>query len=178
MRFVETTIPGAYVVELEPLRDERGWFARTFCRDEFTAHGLEPLIVQCNISFSDRAGTLRGMHFQQKPHGESKLVRCTRGAIYDVILDIRPASVAYRRWFAVELTPENGRMLYIPVGVAHGFQTLVDASEVHYQMGHEHVSQAARGVRFDDPAFNIEWPDPPGRRIVSQRDQAYADFSA
>ena len=177
MRFAETPIPGAYVIELEPVADERGWFARTFCASEFAAHGLEPAVVQCNTSFNARAGTLRGMHWQEQPHGEVKLVRCTRGAVWDAIVDLRPHSPAYCRWHAVELTAENGRMLYIPVDVAHGFQTLVDGSEVHYQMGHEYMPESARGARFDDPAFGIEWPVPPsGGRIVSEKDRSYPDF--
>lgn len=177
MRFAETPIPGAFVVELEPVADERGWFARTFCANDFAAHGLEPAVVQCNTSFNERAGTLRGLHWQDQPHGEVKLVRCTRGAVWDVIVDLRRDSPAFCRWHAVELTPENGRMLYIPVDVAHGFQTLADASEVHYQMGYEYVPESARGVRFDDPTFGIEWPDAPAAgRIVSEKDRSYPDF--
>jgi dTDP-4-dehydrorhamnose 3,5-epimerase len=177
VRFTQTPIPGAYLIELESFVDERGWFARTFDSAEFDARGLEPAVVQCNTSFNAHAGTLRGMHWQRQPHGEVKLVRCTRGAIFDVIVDLRRGSSAYCGWYGVELTPENGRMLYIPVDVAHGFQSLVDESEVHYQMGHEYVPEAACGVRFDDPAFGIEWPAPPrGGRRMSERDRGYPDF--
>lgn len=173
MIFTETAIAGAYLVELEPIADERGWFARTFDREEFERRGLEPAVVQCNTSFNERAGTLRGMHLQAEPHGEPKLVRCTRGAIFDAIVDLRPGSASHREWYGVDLTPDNGRMLYIPVGVAHGFQTLADASEVSYQMGHEYVPDSAGGVRWDDPAFGIDWPEAPGERVISERDSSY-----
>jgi dTDP-4-dehydrorhamnose 3,5-epimerase len=177
MVFTETPIMGAFLIQLEPLFDERGWFARTFDREEFSSRGLEPAVVQCNTSFNERAGTLRGMHLQSEPHGEPKLVRCTRGAIFDVIVDVRPASPTHRDWHAVELTPDNGRMLYIPVGVAHGFQTLADHSEVGYQMGHSYVADSAVGVRWDDPAFGIKWPDPPGERVISERDASHPDYT-
>lgn len=176
MEFSETPIPGAYLIELEPIADERGWFARTFDREEFERRGLEPAVVQCNASFNEHAGTLRGMHLQAEPHGEPKLVRCTRGAVFDVIVDLRPDSPAHRRWHGVELTPDNGRMLYIPVGVAHGFQTLADGSEVGYQMGHEYVPDSAGGVRWDDPAFGIDWPAPPSERVISPKDASYPDY--
>ena len=174
MRFTETPLRGAFVVELDLLADERGHFARTFDRDEFAAHGLDPAVVQCNTSFNARRGTLRGMHYQADPDGEAKLVRCTRGSVFDVAVDLRPGSETFRRWFGVELSAGNGRMLYIPVGMAHGFQSLEDGCELHYQMSHHYVPEAARGVRFDDPAFGIEWPlaDP----IVSERDRAFPDF--
>jgi dTDP-4-dehydrorhamnose 3,5-epimerase len=177
VRFSSTPIPGAFVIELEPVRDERGWFARTFDAAELAERRLEPAVVQSSTSFNARAGTLRGMHWQEQPHGEVKLVRCTRGAIYDVLVDLRPDSPAYCEWFGLELTPENGRMLYVPVDVAHGFQTLADASEVHYQMSHEYVPDAARGVRYDDPVFGIHWPAPEGELTVSERDRAYPDFT-
>ena len=174
MRFVPTPLAGAVVIELDLLEDERGHFARTYDAEEFARHGLDPTVVQCNTSFNARAGTLRGMHYQAEPDGEPKLMRCTRGAIYDVLVDLRPESETYCRWFGAELTADNARMLYAPVGLAHGFQTLVDASEVHYQMSHHYVPEQARGVRWDDPAFGIEWPlaDP----IVSDRDRQYPDF--
>ena len=175
MIFTETPLSGASLIELDPVRDERGWFARTFDAEEFRERGLDPDVVQCSTSFNERAGTLRGMHYQEEPHGEPKLVRCTRGAIYDVIVDLRPDSPTYCEWFGTELTAENMRMLYIPVGVAHGFQTLVESSEVHYQMGHEYVPEAARGVRWDDPAFGIQWPATE-RRLISERDSGYRDF--
>jgi dTDP-4-dehydrorhamnose 3,5-epimerase len=173
VRFVPTPLAGAFVIELERLEDERGHFARTFDAQEFERHGLDPAVVQCNTSFNARAGTLRGMHYQARPHGEAKLVRCTRGAIHDVIVDLRPDSQTYRRWYGVDLTADNGRMLYVPVDFAHGFQTLEDASEVHYQMSHHYVPDHARGVRFDDPAFGIEWPLPDP--TVSERDRQFPD---
>jgi dTDP-4-dehydrorhamnose 3,5-epimerase len=176
MRFLPTPLPGAWVIEPEQLDDERGWFARTFDADEFHARGLNPAIVQCNASFNARRGTLRGMHYQAAPHGESKLVRCVRGAIFDVAVDLRADSPTRGRWHGVELSGENRRAYYIPAGLAHGFQTLTDGCEVLYQMGHRYVPDAARGVRFDDPAFAIEWPDPHGERIVSERDRGYEDF--
>jgi dTDP-4-dehydrorhamnose 3,5-epimerase len=178
MRFTDTLIGGVVVVDPEPLSDDRGHFARTFSGRDFARLGLDPHVSQCNTSFNARAGTLRGMHFQAQPHGEAKLVRCTRGAIFDVAVDLRPASPAFRRWFGVELTQENGRQLHIPAGVAHGFQTLEDASEVFYLMSHEYVPGAGRGVRWDDPAFGIEWPAaPPGGRVISERDASYRDVA-
>jgi len=176
VRFIEAALAGAWVIERERVADERGFFARTFDRDEFAARGLEPAIVQCSTSFNAQAGTLRGMHLQLAPHGEPKLVRCTRGAIYDVIVDLRPDSATHRRWFATELSADNGRAVYIPPGVAHGFQTVEDESEVLYMMGHEYVPEAASGVRWDDPAFGIEWPDCE-RRIMSERDRSYPDYT-
>jgi len=174
VRFLPTQLDGACVIELDRLEDERGFFARSFCRDEFAAHGLEPGFVQCNISFNARRGTLRGLHYQANPYEEAKLVRCTRGAIFDVIVDIRKRSDTYRRWIGVELTAENRRMLYVPKGFAHGFQTLEDASEVFYQMSDMFRPESARGARWSDPAFGIAWPleDP----IVSPRDAGYPDF--
>lgn len=177
MRFVETPLPGVWVIELDLVEDDRGWFARTFDVAEFAARGLDANVVQCNASFNARRGTLRGMHYQAEPYGEPKLVRCVRGAIFDVALDLRPQSNTYRRWHAVELTIENHRALYLPQGVGHGFQTLTDNCEVWYQMGREYVPEASRGVRWDDPQFTIEWPSPPaGGRTISERDRAYEDF--
>jgi dTDP-4-dehydrorhamnose 3,5-epimerase len=179
VKLIETPLQGAYVVELEPLRDERGWFARTFDAETFAGLGLDPSVSQCNTSFNERAGTLRGMHFQAEPHGEAKLIRCTRGAVYDVIVDLRPGSPSFRAWFGLELRADGTASLFAPAGLAHGFQTLEDASEVHYQMGHHYVPAAARGVRWDDPAFGIEWPEPPAAgRTISERDAAYPDFRA
>lgn len=175
MRFVRTPLHGAWVVEPDRIEDERGWFARTYDRDEFAARGLDPAVVQCNASFNAVAGTLRGMHLQRDPHGEPKLVRCTRGAIFDVVVDLRPDSPTHRQWFGAELSEANGRALYVPVGLAHGFQTLRDASEVLYMMGHEYVAGAASGVRWDDPAFAIDWP-PAERRVISERDATYPDY--
>jgi dTDP-4-dehydrorhamnose 3,5-epimerase len=166
------------VIELERIADDRGWFARTFDADEFRARGLAAEVVQANASHNARAGTLRGMHYQADPHGEPKLVRCSRGRIYDVAVDLRPGSPTYCRWHAVELSAENDRMFYIPAGMAHGFQTLVDDSDVLYLMGREYVPGAGRGVRFDDPAFAIDWPPAPDGRTVSAKDRGYPDFAA
>jgi dTDP-4-dehydrorhamnose 3,5-epimerase len=178
VKFVETPLPGAWVIELDQVSDERGWFARTFDAEELRTRGCNPEVVQCNASFNVRRGTLRGMHYQAEPHGESKLVRCVRGAIFDVAIDLRPDSPSSRDWHGVELSADNRRAFYIPAGLAHGFQTLTDDSEVLYQMGNPYVPEAARGVRFDDPAFGIEWPEPAGERIVSARDAEYPDFRA
>ncbi len=177
MRFVETPLPGAMVIEPDRLHDERGWFARTFDAELFAAHGLDCSVVQCNASFNARRDTLRGMHYQAEPHGESKLVRCTRGAIFDVAVDLRPDSPTVARWYGVELTEQNGLAFCIPKGMAHGFQTLTDDTELAYLMGHPYVASAARGVRFDDPAFGIQWPPPHEQRIISERDASYAGFT-
>lgn len=176
MIFTETKLAGAFVIEMERRADERGFFARTFCRQEFEAHGLDPEVVQCNVSFNKRKGTLRGMHYQASPFAEAKLVRCTSGSIYDVIIDLRPSSATFKKHFAVELSAENGRMLYIPEHFAHGFQTLQDDTEVFYQMAQRHSAEHARGVRWNDPAFGIEWPE--GERIIIERDKNYPDFRA
>ncbi len=178
MRFTETPLAGAWVIDVDRHEDERGFLARTFDRDEWVARGMDPVVVQCNTSYNARAGTLRGLHFQVEPHGEPKLVRCTRGAVFDVVVDLRPDSPTHRRWFAAELSAANGRALHVPAGLAHGFQTLQDASEVLYMMGNEYVPEAASGVRFDDPAFAIAWPPPPGgRRVISERDAGYPDYA-
>jgi dTDP-4-dehydrorhamnose 3,5-epimerase len=174
VQFSPTDLPGVHVVGFERHEDERGFFARSFCRDEFLAQGLDGAVAQCSVSFNRRRGTLRGMHYQGAPHEEAKLVRCTHGRIYDVALDLRRDSPAFLRWVAVELSRENGLSLYVPPGVAHGFQTLVDESEVFYQISVPYRPECARGVRFDDPAFAIRWPiDDP---IVNARDRAYPDF--
>ena len=176
MIFNETKLKGAYIIEVEPFEDERGSFARTFCREEFETHGLNSFVAQCNISHNRRKGTLRGMHYQIAPHAEAKLVTCLAGSIYDVIIDLRPDSITYCHWLAVELSARHPRnLIYIPEGFAHGFQTLEDDTEVFYQMSHSYVSKAARGVRWDDPAFAIDWPDRP--RTLSDRDNNYPDFS-
>lgn len=174
MIFSETKLKGAFIIEPERLEDERGFFARTWCQREFEAHGLDPHLVQCNISFNKKRGTLRGMHFQVSPHAEAKLVRCTMGAIYDVILDLRPDSPTYKRWLALELTAENRKTLYIPKGLAHGFQTLADNTEVFYQMSEFYHSESARGVRWDDPTFGIEWPIVDA--TISGKDKGYPNF--
>jgi dTDP-4-dehydrorhamnose 3,5-epimerase len=178
MRFQKTPLAGAWLIELDLLGDERGWFARTFDAAEFAERGMNPAVVQCNVSFNARRGTVRGMHYQAEPHGESKLVRCVRGAIYDVAVDLRRESPTFRRWHAVELSGENRLAFYIPARLAHGFQTLTDDAEVIYQMGSAYVPESALGVRFDDPAFGIEWPAADGARIVSERDRSFADFEA
>jgi len=177
MKFERAPLEGAWVIEVDPSADPRGWFARTFCLEEFAAHGIDMRVAQANASFNLRAGTLRGMHYQAPPHGERKVVRCTRGAIYDVIVDVRPVSATYLRWFAAELTADNGRMLYVPEGFAHGFQTLVEASEVSYLMSRAYVSEAAQGLRWDDPALAIEWP-PVAERTISERDRRHPVLSS
>lgn len=176
MKFSETRLAGVYIVEPEQLADERGFFARTWCKQEFASHGLNSELVQCSISFNNVGGTLRGMHYQQAPYAEDKLVRCTMGAIYDVALDLRKESPTYKQWVGVELSSDNRRMLYIPVGVAHGFQTLVDSTEVFYQMSQFYRAGSGAGVRWNDPAFGIEWPDVTAR-ILSERDSLYPDFN-
>jgi dTDP-4-dehydrorhamnose 3,5-epimerase len=175
VKLVDTPLPGVVLVEPEAVADERGFFARTFCARDFAVHGLVPHLEQCSVSFNQRAGTLRGMHYQAQPYAEAKLVRCTRGAIYDVALDLRRDSPAFRRWFAVELSADNRLALYVPPGCAHGFQSLCDNAEVSYAISAPYVPAAARGVRWDDPAFSIRWP-PAAARIIAPRDAAYADF--
>ncbi len=174
MRFGDAGLPGAYVLDLERLEDERGFFARTFCEREFEAHGLPTRYPQCNLSFNRRRGTLRGLHYQAAPHREAKVVRCSRGAVHDVVVDLRPGSPSRGRWTGVLLDAESRRALYGPPGFAHGFLTLQDDSEVLYHMGEFYVPEAARGVRWDDPAFAIRWPFAPV--VMSERDRSYADF--
>ena len=175
MRLTETKVAGAFLIEPEPIADERGFFARTWCRDEFEAHGLVPHLAQCSVSYSHRKGTLRGLHYQAHPHEEAKLVRCTRGAIWDVAVDLRPDSPTYKAWYGAELTADNRCMLYIPEGCAHGQLTLTDDTEVFYQMSAPFEPTAARGVRWDDPAFGIEWP---GRvQVINERDRSYPDLT-
>lgn len=176
MRFLKTPLAGVWVIEPERLSDERGWFARTFDAEQFRERGLDPAIAQCNASYNTLRDTLRGMHYQVEPHGESKLVRCVRGAIFDVAVDLRPDSETYCAWHSVELSANNRHAFYIPAGLAHGFQTLTDDCEVLYQMGHSYVPAAARGVRWDDPAFGIRWPAVAGQRLISERDLSFADF--
>jgi len=174
MIFKETSLKGAYIIEIEPLEDERGFFARSFCQKEFEEHGLNPRIAQCNISYNKKKGTLRGMHYQITPYQEAKLVCCTKGAIYDVIIDLRKDSPTLKQWIAVELTAENHRMLYVPEGFAHGFQTLKDDTVVFYQMSEFYHPECAQGVRWDDSTFGIEWPLP--NPILSDKDRGYLDF--
>jgi dTDP-4-dehydrorhamnose 3,5-epimerase len=174
MKITHLPLSGAHLVELEPVADERGFFARTWCAEEFRTYGLNPTLAQCSISFNKRRGTLRGLHYQEEPHAEAKLVRCTAGAIQDVILDLRPASNSFGKWFAVELTSANRKMLYVPEGLAHGFQTLIDDTEVFYQISVNYHPESGRGVRWNDPLFGIEWPiqDP----TISRRDQSFPDY--
>lgn len=176
MIFTEMALAGAFIIELEKLGDHRGFFARTWCHDEFEEHGLASALVQCNVSYNFQKGTLRGMHYQAAPHEEAKLVRCTHGAVYDVIVDLRPDSVTYQQWRAVELTADNYRMVYVPKGFAHGFQTLEEHTEVFYQMSEFYHPECVRGARWNDPTFKIEWPllDP----ILSANDQGHPDFSS
>jgi dTDP-4-dehydrorhamnose 3,5-epimerase len=174
MKFRELGLPGVWIVEPELIEDERGFFARTWCRREFETRALDPNLAQCNISYNRRKGTLRGMHYQTAPSAEAKLVRCTVGAIYDVALDLRRDSPTYKHWRGVELTADNRCALYIPTGLAHGFLTLCDGAEVLYQMSEFFVPEHARGVRWNDPAFGIQWP---GEVVViSERDSSYPDF--
>jgi dTDP-4-dehydrorhamnose 3,5-epimerase len=177
MIFTPTKLSGAYVIDLEKREDERGFFARAWCRHEFEEHGLDARLVQCNVSFNHAKGTLRGMHMQQAPHGEAKLVRCTRGAIYDVIIDLRPESPTHRRWLGLELSQENRTMLYVPEGFAHGYQTLSDGAETFYQVSEYYTPGAERGVRWDDPAFAIDWP-PEERRVISEKDASWPLYAS
>ena len=174
MLFHETKLPGVLEIHLDPHRDNRGFFARSWCQKELEAHGLNSRLVQCNISFNIRKGTLRGMHFQAPPYAEAKVVRCTMGAIYDVVLDLRLQSPTYRQWIGVTLTAANRVMVYIPEGCAHGFLTLEDDTEVFYQMSEFYNAESARGVRWNDPAFRIAWPEKV--EVISHRDGAYPDF--
>jgi len=174
MIFTETKLEGAFIIELEKFSDERGFFACTWSQREFAERGLESQPVECNASFNKTKGTLRGMHYQVATHAQAKLVHCSRGSIYDVIVDLRPESPTLKQWFAVELTEGNGLMLYLPTGFAHGFQTLEDETEVFYQMFEIYAPDYARGVRWNDPAFDIRWPD--AARVINERDQSYPDF--
>lgn len=176
MIFTETRLPGAYILDLEPREDSRGFFARTFCRSEFEAHGLKPDVAQCNVSFNHHARTMRGMHYQLPPAAETKLVRCTRGAIYDVIVDLRPGSGTYLQHVGVELTAENRRQLYVPEMFAHGYLTLEPDSEVAYQVGEFYTPGSERGIRWDDPALGITWPLP--IEVISAKDAAWPAFAA
>jgi dTDP-4-dehydrorhamnose 3,5-epimerase len=177
--FRSTELEGVVIVELESTVDERGSFTRTFDAEIFAAEGLSAQVVQCSISANPREGTLRGLHYQIAPHDERKIVRCSKGRVYDVVVDLRRDSSTHRRWLAVELSGDNMLSVLIPEGFAHGFQTLEDDSEVHYQITAAYAPHASRGVRWDDPAFAIHWPEPPaGKRIVSARDRAFPDYAA
>jgi dTDP-4-dehydrorhamnose 3,5-epimerase len=175
MKFCETRISGVFEICLEPYADKRGFFARSWCEKEFADRGLNSKVVQCNTSRNTRKGTLRGMHFQEAPFGEAKIVRCTRGSIYDVVLDLRLESKTFKNWIAVTLTEETGNSVYIPDGCAHGFLTLTDGADVFYQMSEFYKPEAARGVRWNDPAFGIHWPAEV--KVISERDRTYPDFA-
>lgn len=174
MIFKETKLKGAFVIEIEKREDERGFFARALCQQEFAAHGLNFSLAQANIGFSRKKGTLRGLHYQVAPHQEAKLVRCTAGAIYDVIIDLRPMSLTYKQWFGIELTADNHTMLYVPEGFAHGYQTLADESEVFYPVSQFYTPGAERGVRYNDPIFGIEWPLEV--QIISDKDKSWPNY--
>jgi dTDP-4-dehydrorhamnose 3,5-epimerase len=175
MIFRETLLPGAWILEPERFEDDRGFFARTYCREEFTTRGLDPTVAQCSVSFNHRRGTLRGLHLQIAPHEEIKLVRVTRGSIWDVIVDLRPDSPTFKNHFSVVLSVDEGNQLYIPKGMAHGFQTLEDATEVFYQISKPYAPESARGYRWDDPAFAIPWPETV--TVISDKDRHLPVFS-
>jgi dTDP-4-dehydrorhamnose 3,5-epimerase len=174
MTFHKTKLPGVFEIHLEYKPDERGFFARSWCQKEFESHGLNPKVVQCNVSLNKRKGTLRGIHYQAAPYPEAKIVRCTNGAIYDVVVDLRPQSPTFKNWIGVDLTAVNRHMLYVPEGCGHGFLTLEDETEVFYQMSEFYHPELARGVRWDDPAFQIVWPDKV--EVISERDRTYPNF--
>ena len=176
MNFTETKIGGVYVLDPKRFEDERGFFAPAFSAREFEARGMAGRFVESNISYSRRRGTIRGMHYQAAPNGQAKLVRCTRGAVYDVAVDLRPDSPTYGEWVGVELTAENRRMLYLPGDCGHGFQTLVDETEVFYMVSSPYAPESGRGFRWDDPAFRIEWPETE-ERILVERDRNYPDYT-
>jgi dTDP-4-dehydrorhamnose 3,5-epimerase len=174
MIFQKTILPDVWELHVQPIRDDRGFFARSWCQAEFEDHGLNSKLVQCNISFNSQKGTLRGMHYQDAPEREAKLVRCTAGSVYDVVVDLRAQSPTFKHWVAVVLSADRHNMIYVPEGCAHGFLTLADKTEVSYQMSEFYNPALARGVRWDDPAFGIEWPHPP--MVISDRDRTYPDF--
>ena len=174
MLFTETELEGAFIIDIERREDERGFFARTFCQREFQQYGLNPCIAQTNISHNSKKGTLRGMHYQGPPDGEVKIITCTQGAIYDVLIDLRTDSGTFKKWLGMELTAAGHRMLYIPENFAHGFMTLEDSTSVHYMMSAFYLPESARGIRWNDPAFNIDWPVQPA--VISDRDENYRDY--
>ena len=175
MFFTETELTGAYIIDLDRREDNRGFFARTWAQEEFEAHGLNSRVVQANLSYNHTRGTIRGMHYQRAPYAETKLVRCVQGAIYDVIIDLRPESATYKRWIGVELTAQNRRALFIPEGFAHGFQTLADNSDVTYQVSEFYTPGAEGGIRYNDPAFEIQWPLEV--TVISEKDKQWPDFA-
>ena len=174
MEFTETKLKGAFLVRLKKIEDNRGFFARGWCHEEFKAHGMNPNMLQLNVGFSHKKGTLRGMHYQEAPHAEVKFVRCTRGAIYDVIIDLRRKSPTHGQWFGAELTQDNGTMLYAPEGFAHGYQTLTDDADMYYMTTAMFARDSAKGVRSNDPAFGIQWPLPVS--VISDPDQKWPDY--
>ncbi len=175
MEFTESRIPGAWIIDVKAIHDDRGLFAMTWLPEEFHAHGIDPTLAQCNLAFSHKRGTLRGMHFQNDPHGQQKIVRCTRGSLLDVIVDLRPASPTYCQWDAVELTAGNHRMLYMPIGVAHGYLTLSDDTEAYYHASSRWAPAAESGVRWDDPAFAVQWPFAP--IVISAKDATWPGYA-
>ncbi len=174
MNFTETKLKGAFIIDLKQIEDHRGFFALSWSRRDFEEHGLNPEVVQCNLSFNRRSGTVRGMHWQEQPHAQAKLVRCTRGALHDAIIDLRPGSPTFRQWVGVELSAANRRMLFVPTGFAHGFQTLEDDTEISYQMSAYYHPASERGVRWNDPAFGLTWPREV--TVISPRDRDCPDF--
>lgn len=176
MRFTETKLPGVYLVEPRRFEDDRGFFAPSFSAREFAARGLASVFVENNISYNKRCGTLRGIHYQASPHGQDKLVRCTRGAVFDVAVDLRPGSPTFKQWTGVELSAENRSMVYLPGDCGHGFQTLTDDTEVFYMVAGVYAPESGRGYRWNDPALGIEWPDV-GERVLNERDETYPDFT-
>jgi len=175
MIFSETILKGAFIIEPERIKDHRGFFARAWCEKEFKAHGLNSRLVQCNLSFNKTRGTLRGMHHQKAPHKEVKIVRCIRGAIYDVIIDLRPESTTYLKWIGVELTADNRKMLYVPEDFAHGYQTLTDDSEVLYQVSQFYSPESERGLHWNDPTFGIDWPET-NNLVISEKDKTWPAY--
>lgn len=175
MKFTASRIPGAWIIDITAIHDDRGFFAMTWLPDEFRQRGIVPALAQCNLAFNHKRGTLRGMHFQGEPHAQAKIIRCTRGALLDVIVDLRPESPAYCQWEAVELTEDNRRMLYMPEGIAHGYLTLADETEAYYHASSAWAPQAESGVRWDDPAFAIAWPSTPS--VISPKDAAWPAYS-
>jgi dTDP-4-dehydrorhamnose 3,5-epimerase len=175
LKFTETELKNAYIIELNKIEDGRGFFARSWCKREFEEHGLNSNVVQANVSYNKLKGTLRGMHFQSEPYAETKLVRCVRGAIFDVIIDLRPDSATYKKWFGVELTEDNRKMLYVPENFAHGFETLTDDVEVTYQVTQFYMPGHEKGIRWNDPSFRIEWPLVIS--VISEKDKNWPDYA-
>ena len=175
MTFTESRIAGAWIIDVREVRDDRGLFATTWLPGEFTSRGLDPNLAQCNLAFNHKRGTLRGMHFQNAPHGQAKIIRCTRGALLDVIVDLRPESPTWRQWDAVELTADTRRMLYMPTGIAHGYLTLTDGTEAYYHASTPWAPEAESGVRWNDPAFGIAWPFEPV--VISEKDASWPDYT-